>query len=130
MFSLTMSRIAWRNLWRNPRRTGLALAAIALSVMLVLVYDGILRGYGDWMVDTITGPMLGHAQVHAPEWRRTRGLERTLSGVGGVVARLRRDLSGACTPDNSRSGFDSSATSRPSTSTAKPSSPRAVSAGA
>jgi len=91
MPSLTMSRIAWRNLWRNPRRTALALAAIALSVTLVLVYDGILRGYGDWMIDTITGPMLGHVQAHAPEWRRTRALERTVPRVGGLVDRLRRD---------------------------------------
>lgn len=66
MPSLTMSRIAWRNLWRNRRRTSLALAAIGLSVTLVLIYDGLLRWEGDWMLDTITGPMLGHVQVHAP----------------------------------------------------------------
>ena len=33
-------QIAWRNLWRNPRRTGLALAAIGLSVTLVGVQIG------------------------------------------------------------------------------------------
>ena len=44
------SRIAWRNLWRNRRRTALALAAIGLSVALVLVYDGMLRWEGDWML--------------------------------------------------------------------------------
>ena len=87
----TIARIAWRNLWRNRRRTGLALAAIALSMVLVLVYDGILRGYGDWMVDTITGPMLGHVQIHAPDWRRTRAIDRTLRGVGATLASLRRD---------------------------------------
>ena len=91
MPSLTMSRIAWRNLWRNPRRTGLALAAIGLSVALVLVYDGLLRWEGDWLLDTITGPMLGHVQVHAPDWRRTRAMDRTLRGVSRVVEGLRRE---------------------------------------
>jgi len=87
----TTWRIAWRNLWRNPRRTGLALAAIGLSVTLVLLYDGVLRWEADWMVDTITGPMLGHVQAHAREWRRTRSMDKTLRDVSKTVAALRAD---------------------------------------
>jgi ABC-type lipoprotein release transport system permease subunit len=97
MSTASMLRIAWRNLWRNGRRTSLALAAIGLSVALVLVYDGVLRAYGDWMLETITGPMLGHVQAHAPGWRQDRAMDRTLRGVSGTLAALRRDpeVSGA-----------------------------------
>jgi ABC-type lipoprotein release transport system permease subunit len=84
-------QIAWRSLWRNTRRTGLALAAIGLSVMLVLAYTSILRAYGDWIVETITGPMLGHVQVHAPQWRKDRLMDRTISRVDEALAELRRD---------------------------------------
>jgi len=84
-------RIAWRNLWRNTRRTGLALAAIGLSVTLVLAYTSILRAYGDWIVETITGPMLGHVQVHAPRWRKDRLMDRTLRDVRATLAELQRD---------------------------------------
>jgi hypothetical protein len=35
-------RMAWRNLWRNRRRTALALAAIGLSVTRVLAYASIV----------------------------------------------------------------------------------------
>jgi ABC-type lipoprotein release transport system permease subunit len=84
-------RIAWRNLWRSRRRTALALSAIGLSVMLVLAYDAILRAYGDWMLETITGPMLGHVQVHAPGWRKDRAMDRTLRGVSRLVQALRHD---------------------------------------
>ena len=87
----TFTRIAWRNLWRNPRRTALALAAIGLSTALVLTYNGVLRAYGDWMVETITGPMLGDVQVHAPGWRKERGLDRTLPHAAATVETLRRD---------------------------------------
>jgi ABC-type lipoprotein release transport system permease subunit len=87
----TTWRIAWRNLWRNPRRTTLALAAIGLSVTLVLLYDGILRWEADYIVDTITGPMLGHVQAHAPEWRRTRAMDKTIAGVSRAIDALRRD---------------------------------------
>ena len=84
-------RMAWRNLWRNPRRTALALSAIGLSVLLVLAYTSILRAYGEWIVETITGPMLGHVQAHAPQWRKDRLMDRTLRGVDAQLAELRRD---------------------------------------
>ena len=90
MTGSSTARIAWRNLWRNPRRTSLALAAIGLSVTLVLAYDSILRAYGDWMVETITGPMLGHVQIHTPGWRTDRAMDRTLSRTGALVETLRR----------------------------------------
>lgn len=87
----TTSRIAWRNLWRNRRRTALALVAIGLSTALVLVFNGVLHAYSDWMMSTITGPMLGDVQVHAPGWRKDRALDRTLPRASEAVAELRRD---------------------------------------
>jgi ABC-type lipoprotein release transport system permease subunit len=84
-------RIAWRSLWRSPRRTSLALAAIGLSVTLVLAYTSILRAYGDWIVETITGPMLGHVQAHAPGWRKDRSMDRTLRDVDRILRDVRTD---------------------------------------
>lgn len=84
-------RLSWRNLWRNPRRTALALAAISLSVTLVLAYFSFLRAYGDWMLETITGPMLGHVQAHARGWRSDRAMDRTLRDAAAVVDTLRRE---------------------------------------
>src|SRR5262245_30462424 len=90
-WSSSTTRMAWRNLWRNPRRTALALAAIGLSVTLVLAYTSILRAYGEWIVGTITGPMLGHVQAHASQWRKDQLMDRTLRGVEAKLAELRRD---------------------------------------
>jgi ABC-type lipoprotein release transport system permease subunit len=85
------ARMAWRNLWRNPRRTALALTAIGLSVTLVLAYTSILRAYGEWIVETITGPMLGHVQVHSPQWRKDQLMDRTLRNIEVKLAELRGD---------------------------------------
>jgi putative ABC transport system permease protein len=89
--SATTVRIAWRSLWRNPRRTSLALAAIGLSVTLVLTYTSVLRAYGDWIVDTMTGPMLGHVQAHAPGWRKDRLIDQTLRDVDRMLIQVRTD---------------------------------------
>jgi ABC-type lipoprotein release transport system permease subunit len=91
MASTSTLRIAWRNLWRNPRRTGLAVAAIGLSVALVLAYYATLRGYADWILETLTGPMLGHVQIHAPGWRKDRALDRTIRDVPSILETLGRD---------------------------------------
>ena len=91
MVGTSTLRIAWRNLWRNGRRTALAVSAIGLSVTLVLAYDGILRAYGDWILATLTGPMLGHVQAHAPVWRQDRAVDRTLGHASRTVETLRRD---------------------------------------
>ncbi|HSN30095.1 MAG TPA: FtsX-like permease family protein [Kofleriaceae bacterium] len=87
----TTSRMAWRNLWRNRRRTALALVAIGLSTALVLVFNGVLHAYSDWMVSTITGPMLGDVQIHAAGWRKDRAIDRTLPDATAALARLRSD---------------------------------------
>ena len=84
-------RIAWRSLWRNVRRTGLALAAISLSVALVLAYTSILRAYSDWIVETMTGPTLGHVQAHAPQWRKDRQLQHSIRDVERTLAAVRAD---------------------------------------
>jgi ABC-type lipoprotein release transport system permease subunit len=88
---MTTWRIAWRNLWRNRRRTALALTAIGLSVTLVLLYNSMLRGYGDWMLRTMTGPLLGHAQIHAPSWRAERAMDKTVATATRRLAVIRRD---------------------------------------
>src|SRR3990172_7135935 len=84
-------RIAWRNVWRNRRRTSLAVAAIGLSVALVLAYYSLLRAYADWVLATLTGPMLGQVKVHAPEWRKDRAMDRTIEDVASILDALRRD---------------------------------------
>jgi len=84
-------RIAWRNLGRNWRRTGLALAAIVTGQAALLLFASVANGYGDWMVQVITGPLVGHVQVHAPKWRKDRALDRSLPHAAATLAALRRD---------------------------------------
>ncbi len=82
-------RIAWRNLGRNRRRTALALGAIAFAELVLVFYEGILTGYTDYVVRAVIGPLVGHAQVHAPKWREDRALDRFLPQVGQRLAAIR-----------------------------------------
>lgn len=83
------TRIAWRNLGRNRRRTGLALAAIAIAELVLVFYEGLLAGYGDQLVKSVTGPLVGHLQVHAPGWREDRAMDRFLPQSGEKLSAIR-----------------------------------------
>ncbi|MEZ4835837.1 MAG: hypothetical protein R2873_28210, partial [Caldilineaceae bacterium] len=36
--------MAWRNMWRNWRRTAIAVIAIVLGLILLLFFDGMIQG--------------------------------------------------------------------------------------
>ena len=64
-----MSKLAWRNLWRNYRRTLIMLLAIALGVWAMIFMTALLRGMVDDMVKQGIGSLPGHVQIHALAYR-------------------------------------------------------------
>lgn len=67
---LTLSvQLAWRNLWRNYRRTLIMLAAIVLGVWSMIFMTSLMRGMVDQMIQGGLKALPGHVQVHHPEYR-------------------------------------------------------------
>ncbi len=62
-------RIAWRNLWRNRRRTAVILTAVVLGVWSMIVLGALMRGMAEEMVDNGIRTLTGHLQVHAAGYR-------------------------------------------------------------
>ncbi len=47
-----ISALAWRNLWRNPRRTGLVLVAVSIGVWSMLSFTALLQA---WSASSLDG---------------------------------------------------------------------------
>jgi ABC-type lipoprotein release transport system permease subunit len=62
-------KIAWRNMWRNWRRTVIALVAIVLGLILLLFFDGIIKGSDQAIFGNAVRLYGGNIQVHAPGFR-------------------------------------------------------------
>jgi ABC-type lipoprotein release transport system permease subunit len=58
--------LAWRNLWRYPRRTAIILLAIAIGVWSMLSFSAWIRGMMDQYVNNAIQNLVGHIQIHAP----------------------------------------------------------------
>jgi ABC-type lipoprotein release transport system permease subunit len=85
----SVARLAFRNLGRNKRRTALALASIMIAQFFVLTVDGFMAGYGDSMRDVMTGPLLGHVQIHAPGFNEKRSMDLVMDHTGEKLRALR-----------------------------------------
>ncbi|MBN1674965.1 MAG: ABC transporter permease [Kiritimatiellae bacterium] len=81
-------RIAWRNLGRNRKRTLLALSAIALAQLTLVAVNGMMAGMYDDMLRILTGPLLGHVQVHHKDWREERAVDLFMDGLRAARSAL------------------------------------------
>ncbi len=82
--------LAWRNLWRNPRRTLLTAAALSLGVLCMVAVEAYMQGLFGRMVETTANGLTGHAQLHAPGWRQTRDDQLRLPEAAPLLARARQ----------------------------------------
>lgn len=64
-----LTSLAWRNMWRNWRRTAIALIAIVLGLILLLMFDGLIRGSDQAIFGNAVRIYGGNLQVHAPGFR-------------------------------------------------------------
>jgi ABC-type lipoprotein release transport system permease subunit len=94
-------RLAWRNLWRNPRRTLIACASIFFAVFLSVLISSTQVGQNQLLIDTVVGFSTGHVQVQGKDFWEKRSLDQSmpqdtvlelriaaLNGVDHVVPRL------------------------------------------
>jgi ABC-type lipoprotein release transport system permease subunit len=59
-------RLAWRNVWRNRRRTLIAVLAIALGLALLVFFDSFLAGAKQSIYGNVVKLQGGNVQIHAP----------------------------------------------------------------
>jgi ABC-type lipoprotein release transport system permease subunit len=63
---MTLLKMAWRNLWRNWRRTTIALVAIVLGLILLLFMDAMIKGSDQAIFGNAVRLYGGNVQVHSP----------------------------------------------------------------
>ncbi|MCJ7591310.1 MAG: FtsX-like permease family protein [Woeseiaceae bacterium] len=61
-------RLAWRNLWRNHRRTIIMLGAIGVGVWAMIFMTALTRGMVDQMIIDSIAVLPGHVQMHHPDF--------------------------------------------------------------
>ncbi len=96
----TYISLAWRNLWRNKRRTLIAAASVFFAVLLALLMRSMQRGYYDYMIDASVRTYTGYIQIHGKEYWEKRSLEesmvlsdqnvRNIKSIEGITSTVKR----------------------------------------
>jgi ABC-type lipoprotein release transport system permease subunit len=66
---LKFTKMAWRNIWRNWRRTAIAIVAIVLGLILLIFMDAAIEGSDQATYGNAVRLYGGNIQVHAPGFR-------------------------------------------------------------
>jgi len=65
---MVLFQLAWRNLWRNHRRTIVMLSAISVGVWAMIFMTALTRGMVDQMIVDGIKALPGHVQMHHPNY--------------------------------------------------------------
>ena len=77
-----MFMLAWRNLWRNHRRTLIMLAAISVGVWAMIFMTALLRGMVDDMLLNGIRGLPGEVQIHHPDYRDDPSINNSIPAPG------------------------------------------------
>jgi len=77
-------KLAWRNLWRNPRRTFITMTAIAFGYVMLLFVACLMAGLRWQMIENGTCLVMSQIQVHAPGYYPSRSIQKTMGGRQGT----------------------------------------------
>ncbi|MCL2211211.1 MAG: FtsX-like permease family protein [Treponema sp.] len=64
----TLIKIAYRNIWRNMRRTLFCFAAVGIAVFFIVVYSSMIDGMTKCIFDTVKIYELGHVKVVSKQY--------------------------------------------------------------
>ncbi|MDX9848111.1 MAG: ABC transporter permease [Tenuifilaceae bacterium] len=81
--------IAWRNLWRNKRRSLITIASIFFGVILSTIMNSLQDGTYTNMVDMMVKLSTGYVQVQNPEYFENRTINNTFTPSPELLEQLK-----------------------------------------
>lgn len=73
----TIAIIAWRNLWRNKKRTIITISSILFALLFVILMRSFQVGSYEHMINSMTSLYSGHIQIHADGYSDNKTLDNT-----------------------------------------------------
>lgn len=76
---------AWRNLWRNRRRTLITLLVVSVGVWSIISFNAIIRAWADGSLASSLRNMTAEAQLHAPGYLDNPGIKHSFTAPSGAL---------------------------------------------
>ena len=83
--------MAWRNVWRNRRRTIVTVSAMSFALFVMILYSAMMEGYLEGMERSILDLEVGDLQVFAGDFRENPSLYTVIEKPEELIAPLSAD---------------------------------------
>ena len=84
--------LAWRNVWRNPKRTAVILTAVIVGVWTMIFLGAISRGMIGSMIQNSINVLTGHVQIHHAGYRDDPSIDKSMENPEKLVPILNTTL--------------------------------------
>ncbi len=85
---MMMIILAWKNIWRNKKRSIIILTATAIGLAAGLFSVGIMTGMYDSMVDSAINRELGNLQIHSKAYQNDKLFSQSIPFSGNVLEKI------------------------------------------
>ena len=108
-------KLAWRNIWRNKKRSLITISAIFIAVFLCVLLRSLQLGLYDNMINNVVGSYSGYIQIHSKgfwdeqivdnSFSPDKGFINEIESINGVSNTLQRIQSGSLASSSDLSKF-------------------------
>jgi len=88
-------KLAWRNIWRNRRRTIISLLALSLGVTAIISIHSFREVVNEEMIENLTRGLVGHVQVHGLGYQASPEIANVVPNATAVEDKLIASVPGA-----------------------------------
>ncbi len=98
---MMVTKLAWRNIWRNKRRTAITMASIFFAVLFSIFMNSLQKGAWVRMLDNVVNFYYGYGQIHQKDYWEDKSINKAfvmdeelmalpkeIDGLEGLTPRL------------------------------------------
>ncbi len=78
---MKITKLSWRNLWRNPTRTNVTILAVSLCIAVLIIFQSMIVGLIEKTKFTTTNLIIGEVQIHAEGYLDDRSIYKSLQNT-------------------------------------------------
>ncbi len=83
-----MLKLAWLNLWRNPRRTCITVASVCFALFFCILLNSVYRGIWNTAIENILRMQTGHLEIHPESGTEEAFTDRFMTMEDSLLHRL------------------------------------------